>query len=212
MRTLVVGLLFGVAGFGAGVAVARWTAPETASTPSRAPVVSPPQHRVSPPLRVGPPPRRIGLAATPAAENAALRDELELVRGLLVAHTGERLSWPADLVPSLTPEAMNERLEPIAEAIEAAFVELDCAEYPCVLLVESADDEPYGEVFRRFYAGDLAETTYQLRSTPGVDSDGRAVTRHAVTFLTEDDTRDPTVQRRLQYRMKTLVESTGSGQ
>ncbi len=71
-------------------------------------------------------------------ENDALTRELEIVSGQLSTHRGTVQSWPADLAPAYGPDAMQQRMDrvfgPLAE--QGVTTELDCAEYPCIMIAK----------------------------------------------------------------------------
>ncbi len=101
---------------------------------------------------------------------------------------------------------MDARLAEVAEQLddEATYVDLDCAEYPCVLLVHQGEDAiaDIDDVFAAFSEG--WRYTYVTKSSMGADENG-SFRREVHAFL--GGHRPEGQDRRLEYRMKTLLES-----
>jgi len=81
-------------------------------------------------------------------ETRALAEENEV--------EGVRLSWPEELPRDYEEPALRARLdEALAAVPEAALVELDCAQYPCIAVLASFADEEgrLDEAHERFIEG-----------------------------------------------------------
>lgn len=72
----------------------------------------------------------------------ALRLELAAAEATTIAREGRPLAWPQDLPPALQPQALEEALAAWQPPADLAVQELDCSEYPCLLLVSQAGFAP----------------------------------------------------------------------
>jgi hypothetical protein len=73
------------------------------------------------------------------------RFEQALAKGQIAQHEGKARDFPEDLPDVLRPAGFGAALKDLVAGVEgASLLSVDCSEYPCVALVEFADDEGLG--------------------------------------------------------------------
>ncbi|MBX2799547.1 MAG: hypothetical protein KTR31_17860 [Myxococcales bacterium] len=163
-----------------------------------------------------------------AATIARLQGELETLRaalgqaqftgavtsGQLEAHVGSPQEWPDDVPEALTPDAMRAKAEQAAQEIDGVeLVEVDCAEYPCIVVYESDNIEPGWSDRARPAAEALTEGIENAGlsvSASGFNNDGRTAGFLGVTVAPPDDAeRGSDTQVRTAYRTSALLEELG---
>ncbi len=75
------------------------------------------------------------------AENDRLRLQATLAEGQLTAHVGVPQAWPDDVPRGLAPGEFSAWVRAGADGVDdAAIVDIDCTEYPCLAILEATGD------------------------------------------------------------------------
>jgi len=100
----------------------------------------------------------------------ALDFEVKALRGQLSAYGATATEWPDDLPDPYRPEPFTEWAESvIADVPGFAIAEVDCSEFPCLVLVESGPDAPLAEDGSIDW--DAAGRAFADQKPPGVPED-----------------------------------------
>jgi hypothetical protein len=144
-----------------------------------------------------------------------VRFEQSLAKGQLARHEGKPQEFPADLPDVLRPAGFEPAMKDLVAGIDgASLLSVDCSEYPCVALVEFADE---GGLKRSGLESGLGSQWGLV--DPGVSvwasnvrSDDGAVYLAALTvYPSEDDGRDDSEQgTRTKFRVDNLFRETQS--
>ncbi len=196
---------WGLAGLAVAVMIGAVAALAVASAPERpastVPAVAAPS---PPPAASGERPAAVAPPVVPAhdASCEALRREVPFLRGQLYSFTGEPLAWPDELPTAFREAAWRERVAAVSAGLgSATHVDLDCAEYPCVVLVEADDPAAVDEVVASLGEGVEAARVVHSQMM-GTNAEGVSVFRAAAAHL--PPTWAEAGDRRLDYRLRTL--------
>jgi hypothetical protein len=146
---------------------------------------------------------------------AALDFEVKALRGQLSAYGGTIAEWPDDLPEAFQPEAFTQWAESVAAEVPGfSITEVDCNEFPCLVLILPDADAPLKEdgsidwhaAGRAFQDERLPGLGEDERSSMGIsvmetDDDGDRSGVMALYSLPEDHMTDM-VQERLQVRSR----------
>ncbi|MEM6929399.1 MAG: hypothetical protein AAF602_20840, partial [Myxococcota bacterium] len=139
------------------------------------------------------------------AEVAELSRDLAVANGQLATHRGTLQDWPSDVAPEYAPDAMQDRMDrvfgPLAE--QGISAELDCAEYPCIIVARVS-----GEEFPPFMAQlteGLDDPAVLMVQSSDMTPDEGPTRVQAFSLLGEPLSAD--AHQRTEYRLSTLADA-----
>jgi len=141
------------------------------------------------------------------ATNDSLMAELEIVRGQLSSFTGETQRWPDDVPTAFLPAGIEARMDEVFGHLvdQGAVLDLDCAEYPCIMLVSA----PAGVLPDNYVGPLMADLDAAVLVTQANHDDGVHEPLEAVAVALIPDRLNDEASRRTEYRMQTLARSVG---
>jgi hypothetical protein len=140
-----------------------------------------------------PPTLPVAAAPTPEAQtNAALRSRLALAEGQLEASEGHESKWPANVAPEYSKDAVAKQLQKfIVDRGLAKIDHLDCEEFPCVAVLQLADNGPDAGQKLHDALREMSNASYQGRVALSISSSrrgqGSAATTVAGVSVAPDD-------------------------
>lgn len=167
------------------------------------------------------PPTDVGASLTLAEENVRLQEEVEALtfeiqalKGQLTAHGGMTAEWPADLPAAFEPEAFTAWAEDaLADLPGLALAEVDCSEFPCLMLIQPTEDAPIltsGVIDWNHYAADFQslvppDAGTNISSSIAVHASGSDDPGVIIASVMPEDYAGQDISERLEVRSRDAV-------
>lgn len=140
-----------------------------------------------------------------AQQVSALTVENSVLRKQLASYGGVRSEWPEQVAAAYEPQNVRDWLTEALPGLPVTLEQLDCDEYPCLMVVRYADGEPAAStVVDPLRDGFVAETGGSARPFVGVYATAHA--SFAILAFAPPDL-DVDADRRLQVRVDELGEA-----